>query len=72
MTKTVAFAWAIELAGMGLWTFGYFTNGNPPFFDWPAIAPWWIADWFPNIESEIGCLVVVAGMIPIYWPSRAP
>jgi hypothetical protein len=33
-------------------------------------APWWIADFFPNIESEIGLALVYVGMVPIYWPPR--
>ena len=70
MTKTVIAGWTIMLAGMALWLYGYFATGNPSLIDWKASMPWWIADFLPNIESEIGMVLTVAGMVPIYWPSR--
>jgi hypothetical protein len=70
VTKTVIIGWIIELAGTVLWLYGYFTAGHPSLIDWHARTPWWIADYLPNIESEIGMVLVFAAMIPIYWPSR--
>jgi len=64
------FGWILELAGTALWIYGYFVIGNPSLIDWHADAPWWIADYLPNIESEIGLVLILAGMVPIYWPSR--
>ena len=64
----IAAGWTLMLAGIALWGYGYFVPGRPPLFDWNANAPWWIADFLPNIESEIGLVLVVAAMIPIYWP----
>ena len=64
------FGWIIELAGTALWIYGYFVTGNPSLNDWRADTPWWIADCLPNIESEIGLVLILAGMVPIYWPSR--
>jgi hypothetical protein len=70
MSKVVIVGWLIEFAGTTLWLYGYFVTGNPPLFDWHTYTPWWIADYLPNIESEIGMALVFAGMVPLYWPSR--
>lgn len=70
MSKTIIIGWIIELAGMALWLYGYFTSGHPSLIDWHASTPWWIADWLPNIESEIGMALVFAGMVPLYWPPK--
>jgi len=53
---------------MVLWTYGYFVVGRPPVIDWAAHTWWWIADFLPNLESEIGMVLVLVGMVPIYWP----
>ena len=71
MTKIVIFGWVILLAGTALWLYGYFVPGNPPLFDWHAHTPWWIADFLPNIESEVGMVLVFGSMVPIYWPPRS-
>jgi hypothetical protein len=70
MKKTAVFGWIIELAGVALWFYGYFTTGSPSLIDWHAITPWWIADFLPNLESEIAMVLMLIGMVPIYWPSR--
>jgi hypothetical protein len=70
VSKAVITGWITELGGIVLWLYGYLATGNPPLIDWNANAPWWIADYLPNIESEIGMVLVFAGMVPIYWPSR--
>ena len=70
MSRAVIIGWSIELAGTALWLYGYFATGNPSFIDWHAYTPWWIADYLPNIESEIGMALVFAGMVPLYWPAR--
>jgi hypothetical protein len=44
--------------------------GNPALIDWHANTSWWIADFLPNIESEIGMALAFAGIVPIYWPGR--
>jgi hypothetical protein len=36
--------------------------------NWHDKTPWWIADWLPNVESEVGMVLVFAGLVPIYWP----
>jgi hypothetical protein len=44
-------------------------TGRPSLVNWSAIAPSWISEFLPNIESEIGMALAVVGMILIYWPS---
>jgi hypothetical protein len=70
VSKPVIVGWVVELVGTALWLYGYLATGNPSLIDWHAITPWWIADYLPNRESEIGMVLVFAGMLPIYWPSQ--
>jgi hypothetical protein len=70
VSKAVIIGWIISLAGTALWIYGYFATGNPSLINWHANTPWWIADFLPNIESEIGMVLAFAGMVPIYWPPR--
>jgi hypothetical protein len=70
VSKTVVIGWIISSAGTALWIYGYYAAGNPTLIDWNANTPWWIADFLPNIESEIGLALACAGMVPIYWPPR--
>jgi hypothetical protein len=65
--KAPIFGWILELAGMALWLYGYFSTGNPSLIDWKAHTPWWIADFLPNLEAEIGMILMFVGMVPIYW-----
>jgi protein-S-isoprenylcysteine O-methyltransferase Ste14 len=68
--KAAICGWTIEFVGTAVWLFGYFVIGHPPLINWHASTPWWIADYLPNIESEIGMLMICAGAIPLYWPAR--
>jgi hypothetical protein len=70
ISKTVIAGWIIELAGTALWFYGYFATGNPSLIKWQAITPWWIANFLPNIQAEIGVVLVLIAMIPLYWPRR--
>jgi len=70
VSKLVIIGWVIELAGAALWLYGYLVTGHPSLFDWHASTPWWIADYLPNVESEIGMALLFAGMVPLYWPPR--
>ena len=70
MNKAKLVGWVIELGGTALWIYGYYTVGSPPFFDWHAHTPWWISEYLRNAQSEAGMLLVFAGMIPMYWPSK--
>jgi hypothetical protein len=70
MSKAVIVGWILSSVGTILWLYGYFSTGNPSLFDWHAYTPWWIADYLPNIESEMGMALVCVGMVPLYWPTR--
>jgi hypothetical protein len=68
VSKPIIAGWIISLAGTTLWLYGYLAAGHKSLIDWQSNAPWWIADFLPNLESEIGMALMVAGMVPIYWP----
>ena len=68
VTKAVIIGWIIFLSGSALWLYGYFVAGHHSIVDWHARAPWWIADFLPNLESELGMLFCIGGMVPMYWP----
>ena len=70
MTKSFVVGWALELVGTFVWLYGYLTAGHPSLIDWHGIAPIWISEWLPNLESEIGMLLLIVGMVPLYWPSK--
>ena len=70
MSKTAMLGWGISAVGMALWLYGYFATGNPSLINWHTHTPWWIADYLPNIESEIGMALVCVGTVVIYWPLR--
>ena len=53
VTKAAIIGWVIQSAGVAVCLYGYFSTGNPSIVDWHAITPSWIADWLPNIQSEI-------------------
>ena len=59
MTKAVIIGWIIFLSGSALWLYGYFAVGHQSIVDWHARAPWWIADFLPNLESELGMLFCI-------------
>jgi hypothetical protein len=61
--------WSIAgLFGAALWTYGYFVVGHPPVIDWAGTTPWWIADFIPNMEAEIGLALSCLALIPIVRP----
>ena len=70
MSKAAIIGWIISLAGIAVWLYGYFATGSPALIDWHAITPWWISDFLPNHESEVGMALAFAGMVPIYWKRR--
>ncbi len=70
MTKPMIIGWIATLVGTAVWVYGYFVTGHPSLIDWHRYTPWWIADYLPNIESEIGLAVVCLGTVIMYWPPR--
>jgi Ni,Fe-hydrogenase I cytochrome b subunit len=71
MKTHIIVGWVSMLAGTALWVYGYFVACHPPVIDWKANAPGWIAEFLPNLESEIGMVLVFIAMIPIYWPAKS-
>jgi hypothetical protein len=61
--------WTLSIAGLIVWLYGYLTTGHPTLIAWRASAPWWIADYLPNLEAEIGVALMCVGMVPLYWPA---
>jgi hypothetical protein len=62
--------WVISALGTVLWLYGYYATGNAPLVNWQSYTPWWISTFLPNIESEIGMVLLCVGTIAIYWPRR--
>jgi hypothetical protein len=58
--------YGIYAIGFAIWLFGYLSVGHAPLFDWNAVTPWWISSFVPNIEAELGMVLMFASMIPIY------
>jgi hypothetical protein len=69
LSKAVIIGYVTSLAGTALWLYGYFEAGHQALIDWHTYTPWWISDFLPNVESEIGMVLVFVSMVPMYWPS---
>ena len=66
-----AAGWLIHTAGLILWLYGYLSTQNIlPVLDWGNFSPWWIADFIPNVQAELGIALMLVSMIPIYWRHR--
>lgn len=66
MSKPVITGWIMSLSGTALWLYGYFATGNRSLINWHDNTPWRIADFLPNLESEIGMTLVILGMVPLF------
>jgi hypothetical protein len=66
MAHAKRFGWAIYEAGFVIWLFGYLSTGHASVFDWRAATPWWISNFVPNLEAEVGLGLMFASLIPIY------
>jgi hypothetical protein len=71
MSKSALVGQIISLGGAAIWIFGYFVKGHRSLVDWQAYSPSWIAEFLPNIESEIGMAFCIGGVIVMYWPRRS-
>jgi hypothetical protein len=69
LSKSVIIGYLTSITGTALWLYGYFEAGHPVLIDWHTYTPWWIADFLPNMESEIGMALVFASTVLMYWPS---
>jgi hypothetical protein len=68
--KQAITGWVISLAGSALWLYGYYATGHAPFVDWQSHTPWWIADFLPNSEAEIGMVLICVGSVLTSWPPK--
>ena len=68
--KAAVVGWTILLAGSALWLYGYLEPGTPSLVNWQANTPWWIANFLPNLEAEIGMMTVIVGQTLVYWPRQ--
>ena len=59
--------WVLLTIGTVLWTYGYFAAGTPSFVAWADLLPAWAADTLPNLEAELGTIIVTLACIPFYW-----
>lgn len=62
----------LTLFGTCLWIIGYFTTGTPSLIDWTLYAPGWVASFVPNVETELGFVLMIVGCVPMYWPKNLP
>ena len=68
LSKAVIIAYIASLSGSALWLYGFFEAGHPALIDWHTYTPWWIADFLPSMESEIGMALVFVSPISILRP----
>jgi hypothetical protein len=67
MPNAKSIGWAIYAAGFVIWLFGYVTAGHASVFDWDVATPSWISSFVPNLEAELGLVLMFASMVLIYW-----
>jgi len=70
VNRTAIIAYVISLAGAAIWVYGYFVTGQPSLVEWRAYTPWWVTDFLPDLQTEIGMALACAGTILCYWPPR--
>ena len=70
MSRLNIFGWALMTIGFALWIYGYFVTGHASLIDWRAMAPDWISEFLPNIEAELGIVIMLIACFPTYWPHR--
>jgi len=63
----VILGWAASIVGLALWTYGYFAGSAPSLVPWARLLPEWVSEWVPNLEAEIGMLLLIFGSVPLYW-----
>lgn len=59
--------WGGYIVGTALWLYGYFSSGSASLVDWYSISPTWVSSLMPNMEAELGMLVMCLAMLPITW-----
>ena len=65
--------YGIYAIGFAIWLFGYLSVGHAPLFDWNAVTPWWISSFVPNLEAELGMVLMFGSAIPtLPWARLFP
>ena len=59
--------WGGYIVGALLWLYGYVVTGTKALVDWASFSPTWIAEFMPNLEAEIGMLVMCIAIVPLGW-----
>jgi hypothetical protein len=59
--------WIGYVAGGLLWLYGYLVTGTKALVDWVSISPAWVAEFMPNLQAELGMLVMCIAMVPLFW-----
>ena len=67
MPNAKSIGWAIYAVGFVVWLFGYLSAGHVSVIDWDVAKSWWISNFVPNLEAELGLALMFASMVPIYW-----
>ena len=58
--------WTLNIVGIALWLYGYLSEGTASLLDWSSFAPEWISAYIPNLETEIGILLMCLAAIPFF------
>jgi hypothetical protein len=75
MSRVEGVANVVCTLGALLWVYGYFVVGHPPLLNWSSFSPLWVSSFLPNVESEIGMVVSLGGMLIAYglrWLGLGP
>ena len=59
--------WGGYIVGGLLWLYGYLVTGTKALVDWASLSPTWVAEFMPNLEAEMGMLVMCIAMVPLFW-----
>jgi len=65
-------SWGAYGIGFAIWLYGYLSEGTKSIIDWVATTPAWVSDYLPNLEAEIGMLIMCLGMIPAIYVLISP
>jgi len=70
LKKLGILGYLISLAGAALWLYGYFWPANPPLVNWQNYSPWWVANFLPSLQAEVGIAMMFVGTALSCWPPR--
>lgn len=68
--KLIAIGYVLSCFGAALWLYGYFGPKVSSLTEWYN-EPAWMADYLPNL-AQFGTLLMLVGVVPLFWPWRLP